>query len=53
MVGVAAALSMRQAAKRWRGLNTLAKRAPWFSSALIAIVGLYMGIHGWMGIVGR
>lgn len=52
-VGVAAALSMRQAAKRWRGLSALAKRAPWVSSALIAVVGIYMGIHGWLGIVGR
>lgn len=51
-VGVVAAMSMRQAAKRWSGLNTLAQRAPWFSSALIALVGIYMGIHGWMGITG-
>lgn len=52
-VGVVAALSMRKAAKRWHGLNRLAKRAPWFSSALIAVVGIYMGIHGWLGIVGH
>ncbi|MEJ4046663.1 nickel/cobalt efflux transporter [Erwinia sp. SLM-02] len=51
-VGVVAAMSMRQAAKRWSGLSTLAQRAPWFSSALIALVGIYMGIHGWMGIAG-
>lgn len=51
-VGVVAAMSMRQATKRWSGLNTLAQRAPWFSSALIALVGIYMGIHGWMGIAG-
>lgn len=51
-VGVVAALSMRHAAKRLSGLNTLAQRAPWFSSALIALVGIYMGIHGWMGITG-
>ncbi|MBK0035678.1 nickel/cobalt efflux transporter RcnA [Erwinia sp. S43] len=51
-VGVVAAMSMRQATKRWSGFNTLAQRAPWFSSALIALVGIYMGIHGWMGITG-
>lgn len=51
-VGVVAAMSMRHAAKRWSGLNTLAQRAPWFSSALIALVGIYMGIHGLMGIAG-
>lgn len=51
-VGVGAAISVQQAAKRWSGLNTLARKAPYFSSALITMVGLYMGIHGYMGIVG-
>ncbi|MBU9836042.1 nickel/cobalt efflux protein RcnA [Rahnella perminowiae] len=50
-VGVAAAVSVRQAAKRWSGLNTLARRAPYFSSVLIALVGIYMGIHGVMGLM--
>ena len=52
-VGVGAALSLRHATKRWSGLNTFAQRAPYFSSALIAVVGIYMAIHGWMGIAGR
>lgn len=51
-VGVGAAVSVQQAAKRWSGFNTLARKAPYFSSALIAMVGLYMGIHGYRGIVG-
>ncbi|GAS70773.1 nickel/cobalt efflux system RcnA [Salmonella enterica] len=51
-VGVGAAISVQQAAKRWSGFNTLARKAPYFSSALIAMVGLYMGIHGYMGIIG-
>ena len=51
-VGVGAAISVQQAAKRWSGFYTLARKAPYFSSALIAMVGLYMGIHGYMGIVG-
>ncbi|MTH45277.1 nickel/cobalt efflux protein RcnA [Intestinirhabdus alba] len=50
-VGVGAAIGVRQAAKRWDGLNALARRAPYASSLLIACVGLYMGIHGWLGIV--
>ncbi|HKM95396.1 MAG TPA: nickel/cobalt efflux protein RcnA [Buttiauxella sp.] len=49
-VGVAAAYSVRQATKRWSGFNTLARRAPYFSSVLIAAVGIYMGIHGWIGL---
>ncbi|TDN55260.1 high-affinity nickel-transport protein [Buttiauxella sp. JUb87] len=49
-VGVAAAVSVQQATKRWSGFSTIARRAPYFSSALIAMVGLYMGIHGYAGI---
>jgi nickel/cobalt exporter len=51
VVGVAAAYSVRQATKRWSGFNTLARRAPYFSSILIAAVGIYMGIHGWTGFM--
>ncbi|WP_347254416.1 nickel/cobalt efflux protein RcnA [Leminorella grimontii] len=51
-VGVGAAVSVRQAAKRWSGFNTIARRAPYFSSALIGIVGVYMGIHGYLGLMG-
>ncbi|HAT2609865.1 TPA: nickel/cobalt efflux protein RcnA [Kluyvera intermedia] len=46
-VGVGAAVSVQQAAKRWSGFNTLARRAPYFSSILIALVGIYMGVHGY------
>lgn len=50
-VGVGAAVSVRQVAKRWSGFNTMAKRAPYFSSLLIGLVGIYMGIHGFLGIM--
>lgn len=50
-VGVGAAVSVHQVAKRWSGFNTLARKAPYFSSLLIGLVGLYMGIHGYMGII--
>ena len=50
-VGVGAAVSVHQVAKRWSGFNALARKAPYFSSLLIGLVGLYMGIHGCMGIV--
>lgn len=46
-VGVGAAVSVQQAAKRWSGFNALARRAPYFSSVLIALVGIYMGVHGY------
>ena len=50
-VGVGAAISVQQAAKRWSGFNTLARKAPYFSSILIGLVGLYMGMHGYLGII--
>lgn len=50
-VGVGAAISVQQVAKRWSGFSTLARRAPYFSSILIGLVGVYMGIHGYTGIM--
>ncbi len=49
-VGAAAALGTRHATARFAWFSTLAGRAPYFSGALIVAVGLYMGIHGWLGI---
>jgi len=49
-VGVGAAVSVRQAAKRWSGFSKLARRAPYFSSVLIGLVGIYMGVHGVIGL---
>ncbi|MBP1871917.1 nickel/cobalt exporter [Ensifer adhaerens] len=50
VVGAAAALSVRQATKRWSWFNTFARRAPYFSSILIIAVGVYVGIQGWSGL---
>lgn len=49
-VGVAAALSVRHATERWSWFSSIARRAPYFSSLLIVLVGLYVGYHGWIGI---
>jgi len=48
--GTVAALSVRQASKHWNGFGTLARRAPYVSSALIILVGLYTGYLGWRGL---
>lgn len=50
--GAIAALSMKHAAKRWPGFSAFSRKAPWISAALIALVGIYMGIHGVSGILG-
>jgi nickel/cobalt transporter (NicO) family protein len=44
--GAVAALGVRHAARRFRGFGTLARRAPYFSGALILLVGCYIGYQG-------
>jgi nickel/cobalt exporter len=48
--GTIAALSVRQVSKRWNGFGAFARKAPYFSSALIILVGLYTGYLGWSGL---
>lgn len=48
--GAAAAIGVRHVGRRWTGFETFARRAPYFSSALIICVGLYVGWHGWAGL---
>jgi nickel/cobalt exporter len=51
-VGAAAAFSVHHATRRWPGVDTLMRRAPYVSCLLIAAVGLYVGFHGWLGLPG-
>ena len=44
--GVVAALGVKHASKRFSGFGKFARRAPYASSALIILVGLYVGYHG-------
>ena len=48
--GVMAALGAKHAAKRWSGFGEIARKAPYFSGALICGVGLYMGYSGLHGL---
>ena len=50
-VGVAAALSVRYATKRYSWFGSFVRKAPYFSSALILLIGIYMAIHGWRGLI--
>ncbi|RQP22661.1 nickel/cobalt efflux transporter [Piscinibacter terrae] len=50
MSGTIAALTVRHAARRWSGFGELARKAPYVSSVLIILVGLYVGYHGWLGM---
>ncbi|PGH56854.1 nickel/cobalt efflux protein RcnA [Azospirillum palustre] len=49
--GAIAALGMRHAERRWSGaFSSFARRAPYLSSAVIILVGLYVGIHALQGL---
>ena len=49
-VGAAAALSARHVSQRFSWVSAIAYRAPYFSSALIILVGMYVGYEGWVGL---
>ncbi len=44
--GSLAALSVKHVSKRWGGFGEFARKAPYFSGALILVVGLYLGYQG-------
>ncbi len=52
-VGTAAALSVRHATKRYVWFGAFMRKAPYFSSALILMVGFYMAFQGWLQFAAR
>jgi nickel/cobalt exporter len=48
--GVLAALSVKHVSKRWGGFGEFANKAPYFSSALILLVGCYVGYQGFYAL---
>ena len=44
--GAVAALGVRHAARRFSGFGELARKAPYFSGAVILVVGIYIGYQG-------
>lgn len=51
--GVIAALSVQHVQKRWSGLGTVARRAPYASGALMLLVAAYMALSGWIELAAR
>jgi len=47
-VGALAAWSLRHAEKRFSGLGTVARKLPYLSSAILAAMGIFIGVEGWM-----
>jgi nickel/cobalt transporter (NicO) family protein len=50
-VGAAAAIGVRHASKNYSWFGTIARKAPYFSSILILLVGVYMAFHGVSGLL--
>lgn len=38
--------------RRWPGFDEIVRRAPYFSGIIILLVGLYVGLSGWIHLVG-
>lgn len=51
LVGAAAALGVRHVSTRWSGLDAIAARAPYFSSAIISLVGVYTIYLGFAALI--
>lgn len=49
--GVLAALSIKHVSKRWNGFGEFARKAPYFSGALMVLVGFYVGYQGLHALV--
>jgi nickel/cobalt exporter len=44
--GVLAALSVKHVSKRWSGFGEFARKVPYFSSALMLLIAIYVGFQG-------
>ena len=44
--GTIAALSVKRVSKRFSGFGAWARKAPYFSSVLMILVGVYVGYEG-------
>mgnify|MGYP001336249593 CR=1 FL=1 len=49
--GALAALSVKHVSKRWSGFGEITRNAPYFSGALIVLVGLFVGYQGLRAMV--
>jgi nickel/cobalt exporter len=50
-VGAAAAWGTRHASRKIKGFNEFARKAPYFSSAVLTLLGIYIGIQGWLHLL--
>jgi nickel/cobalt exporter len=46
--GVLAAISVKHVSKRFTGFGELVRKAPYVSGGVILLIGLYLGVSGWL-----
>jgi nickel/cobalt transporter (NicO) family protein len=51
--GVLAAWSLRHAEKHFGGLGSVARKLPYLSSGILTLMGLFIGIQGWLHLTPR
>jgi nickel/cobalt exporter len=51
--GALAAWSLRHAEKRFGGLGSAARKLPYLSSGILTLMGLFIGIQGWLHLTPR
>jgi nickel/cobalt exporter len=52
MAGVIASLGINYVRKRWSGFDAFARRAPYASGVLMLVIAVYMGMSGWLRLIG-
>lgn len=50
--GVIAALSVKHISKRFSGFGEIVRKAPYVSGAVILLIGIYLGVSGWLHLSG-
>jgi len=51
--GVIAAVSVKQVSKRFSGFGDIVRKAPYVSGMVILLIGLYLGVNGWIHLPHR
>ena len=51
--GALVAWSLRHAEKRFSGLGSVARKLPYFSSGILTLMGVFIGIQGWLHLAPR
>jgi len=46
--GVIAAISVKHVSRRFNGFGEIVRKAPYVSGAVILVIGLYLGVSGWL-----